>query len=316
MSNSILFVGDSGDTKTTQLFFLAKWYHKRNPTKKIRLIVAGGGEIEPFETSGIIDEGIVDVFDMSFRKTFLADSRRISEGYWPKGKDKEGQPILKESNEFKTDWKEANIGLYLVDSLSGISSCFLDHLSNQKDGAGFKESWKFEEEEVTIIGLQMGHYGIVQREVHKFVSRGLKKLPIDIIGISALIDKGEDRKKNTVYGPKIAGRRLTEEVPSWFGDNFYLTNELDENSKGEMVNKKVAWCKDHIDPDTNIKCLAKIRLLSEIVPKFWKMFPKGFGPLSYRSGIMDILDAREFLVNEYKKENAKENEKATTGIAV
>jgi len=306
MSNSILFVGDSGSTKTTQLHFLAKYYHKHNPTKKIRLIVAGGGEMEPFETSGIIDEGIVEVFDISFSKNFLATTRRISEGFWPikDDIDKDGQLILTEDDKYRTNWKTANVGMYLVDHLSGVASSFLSHLSDQKNGAGFKESWTYEDDGVTIIGLQMGHYGIVQREIQKFVSRGLKRLPVDMLGVAALIDKGEDRKKQTVYGPKIAGSAMTEEVPSWFGDNFYLDSEIVEvvkNNETFNVKKKVAWFRDHNDNDTNVKCLAKIRLLSELVPIFNKEYPKGFVELSYKRGIMDVLETRDRIIKEYRE---------------
>lgn len=307
MSNSILFVGDSGATKTTQLFFLAKYYHSLNPTKKIRLIIAGGGEIEPFETSGMIDEGIVDAIDISFSTTFLATSRRIGEGYWPLEGDR-NECQIKDDDKYKTDFGKENIGMYLLDGLSGLSSNFLSHLSNQENGAGFKESWRYEEDGISIIGLQMGHYGIVQKEVHKFITRGIKRLPVDLIGVSALIDKGEDKKRNTIYGPKIAGSALTEEIPSWFGDNFYLDNEIVEKEvKGEkiQVKKKVAWFKDHLDGDSGIKCLAKIRLLSELVPEFNQSFPRGFCELSYKKGIISLLEERDRIIREFKEREKK-----------
>ena len=47
------------------------------------MIHADGGGYAPFEQSGYISKGYVDVFDIKYRQEMIADTRRLSEGKWP-----------------------------------------------------------------------------------------------------------------------------------------------------------------------------------------------------------------------------------------
>ena len=80
-ARTILMYGDSGDTKTSQCYHLAKWVYER--TGKItRWISADGGGWAPVDKGGLIDLGVVQAFDISKRRLAFADVRRLSQGFW------------------------------------------------------------------------------------------------------------------------------------------------------------------------------------------------------------------------------------------
>src|ERR1700690_4015629 len=84
-SRSVMLYGNSGSTKTSQVYHLAKWVLAQpgNKGKRFRLIYADGGGYAPFMDSGMIERKEVEVFDFSFRTHALADYRKLAEGYWP-----------------------------------------------------------------------------------------------------------------------------------------------------------------------------------------------------------------------------------------
>ena len=87
MPQTSLIYGPSGVGKTSQLFRLVRYLLKKaretHPNAKARLIHADGGGYAPFEQSGYISKGYVDVFDIKYRQEMIADTRRLSEGKWP-----------------------------------------------------------------------------------------------------------------------------------------------------------------------------------------------------------------------------------------
>src|ERR1017187_6644074 len=80
---SLMIYGNSGSTKTSQAYHLAKWINQKTG-KTFRLIGANNSDSAPFEDSGMVEKGIVDYFDISNREVALADMRRLSEGFWPR----------------------------------------------------------------------------------------------------------------------------------------------------------------------------------------------------------------------------------------
>lgn len=300
---TIIIYGDSGSTKTSQAYHLARWINQKTGLKG-RMIGANASDSAPFEDSGMLESGTVDFFDISDRTLALADLRRLSTGYWPRdgAKGPKGNKAYFKSDEncltSPKKWEE--IGFYIIEGITGISSLFLNHIRNQEEGVGFKHSFKYEEDGYIIGGLQEGHYGLVQQEIYKLVVQGFACLPVKYIVMTALIGKGEDKRKaETVYGPKSAGQASTFEIPAWFMDCFHLDTVIEETEKGN-VERRVAWFERHNDKDTGIPYLAKPRILPELYPELRKVFPNGYVPLGFKRGLDKFYEEMEKIVSQSK----------------
>lgn len=325
-ARTTMIYGDSGATKTTQAYFLAKYIHETTGLRG-RFIGSNASDSAPFEDSGMIEKGIVDFFDIAAhaptgyiregKETYpgsLAALRWLSQGFWPRDtKDKEGK-VTKHGHFSKSEkciTKDATwdkLGFIIIEGMAGISSLFLDYIRSQQEGVGFKHSFSYVEDGETIGGLQEGHYSIVQAEIYKMVVLGFACLPVKHIIWTSLVSKGENKRiGETVYGPKSAGQATTFEIPSWFMDCFHLDTvklKKDKDSE-EMVEKKVAWFIRHPDQNTNIDYLAKIRMMPESYPKLLEKFPNGFVQLGYKNGLDRIYREIAGIVENDKKEQAE-----------
>jgi hypothetical protein len=304
---TIMIYGNSGDSKTTQAYFLAKYIHEKTGLTG-RLIGTNASDSAPFEDSGMIDKGVVDFFDISNRVKALADMRRLSEGYWPR--DIQSKPTGNKEY-FATDdkcltsqdqWKK--LGFYIIEGAAGIANLLLNHIRQQEEGVGFKHSFKYEEDGYIIGGLQEGHYGLVQQEMYKLIVQGFACLPVKYIIMTSLIAKGVDKRvSETVYGPKSAGQATTFEIPSWFMDCFHLDSVIEDDAKnpGQKVSRKVAWFEKHLDTETQIPYLCKVRMLPEIYTKLYEAFPNGYVPLGFKSGLDKMYRAIDIIVEKNKE---------------
>lgn len=316
---NIMLYADSGDTKSTQCFNLAKWIHQ-NTGLKGRFIGANASDLASFEDSGMIDKGIIDYFDIASIEHPLAALRWLSQGYWPRNlRNKQTQEIVKyfaKDSKCKQDGSFANVGFYIIEGMTGISTLLLNHIRGQDEGVGFKHSFKYEEEGEIIGGLQEGHYGLVQQELYKMVVQGFACLPVKYVIWTALIGKGVDKRVNeTIYGPKSAGQATTFEIPSWFDDCLHLDRIKEQRAGTEgkgagdnnenLVEKVVAWYMKHNDADTDIPYLAKVRILSELYPKLVEKFPKGYVTLGFKTGLEKLYQVREDLVKGYQEGQAQ-----------
>src|SRR5574337_277923 len=165
-ARSTLIYAKSGDTKTSQLYHVARYIHKKTG-KKLRLITGDGGDYVAFtDPSGdpffkgksLVEAGAVEVFDIKARKLALADMRRLSEGYWPRKiacKCCKGGLHLRSDEQCMTtpdEWK--GIAGYLIEGLTSICTMWLNHMRKQQEGPGFKHSFRYEEDGYSIGGLQ------------------------------------------------------------------------------------------------------------------------------------------------------------------
>lgn len=302
-SRSVMIYGVSGSTKTSQAYHLAKWVlgQEENKGKHFRIIHSDGGGYAPFEDSGMITRGEVKLFDFSYREHALSDYRKLSLGYWPKKIAGTGEEYFKKDDKCLTkDWSK--VAGYIIDGMSSSAQTLITHCSNQTEGVGFKESWKYEEEEETIIGLQQGHYGLIQKEMYQAHMKGFNRLPVPWLIYTSLLGKGEDKqRKETVYGPQVAGNASTPQVPSWFMDVLHLDTTTYETSNG-VKEGVVAWFTKHPDTETGTPYLAKARVMPEVYPELIKRFPNGFVPLGFKKGIEVYFEVIEKLRTEHNKE--------------
>lgn len=300
-SRSMIIYGESGDTKTSQLYHLAKYIIKKTG-KKLRLISADGGGYSPFEDpspdpffkgKSLIESGWVEAFDISYRQYALADMRRLAEGYWPRKYKGDLQGYFKNEERCLTTPEEwEGLAGYLIEGITSISKLLLNHIADQDGAVGFKKSFEYDEEGYKISGLQEGHYGIVQKEIYKIQVHGFGRLPIDWCIWTALVAKGTDKRTGTkVFGPKSAGDATTFEIPSWFMDCMHLSQETITSAEGKGVVKKVAWFRQHNDIELDIPYLCKARISPELYPKLLELYPNGYVTLGYKQGLNKYLEA-------------------------
>lgn len=299
---------DSGDGKSTQLYFMALWLWN-NFKLKSRLI-SYDGKYQQFEANrgdgSLIERGIVEVFDAlrSDSGEALADTRKLSDGYWPR-KTKGGGQYFKSDANCKVDWEKEGIGAYFIDDISSLSDLWLAHVADQQ--AGFKSAWSYEEGGYTISGSQDGHYGIVQKELTKCwkgtgKSQGFHNLPVRYVITTAKVEKGVENyrrkrvKRNdpnapaeanitTLYGPKAAGQALTPFMPGWFADCFHLGRVMVKQGEGEAKEIRAAYYDTHLHEQTDVPFICRVDILPENVEKLREKFKHGFIPLGLNRGI-------------------------------
>lgn len=297
-ARTTILYGESGDLKTTSLYYAAKYLlTKVYPGTTARLISADGGGYVPFQDDPeMIDAGLVDAVDISNSTYALADLHRLGEGYWYRGDPRFAVESISRFR-YRTPKAEfKKISLYIIEGISSISSLWLGHISRQPStvsndgsmGFGFKHSYSIEQDGYYIGGLGEGHFGIVQGELHKLVVQEFGTLPVKHILWSALVGSGTSklRQSETVYGPKAAGNALTPEIPSWVQDCLHLQQVIATDKEGDAIEKKVAWFRKHLDPNTDVPYLAKPRVIGEDYPKLLAKFPKGYINLGHGEGIV------------------------------
>ena len=314
-----ILYGQSGASKTTQLYYFARWYWNHYK-KVIRLVTCNGGGWLPFEDSGMIEEGIVQTLDLNMllqgSDSKMAAIRRLAAGYWPisspngKGNMQDGEYYFLPVPECMTLAKE-DIGCYLFEDMASLARLILAHLSEKSEGTGFKHSFKIVEEEMSIGGLQEGHYGLVQKEIHKLVTQGFSTLPIDYFLMTSLIGEGVDKRdKAKMFGPQMIGSAATAEIPSWFGDCWLLREMpvLVEGPDGQQVaeTRRVMNIRDWLPDEDGIPYKTNLRLMPELVPQVLAKYPEGYVTLSPEKGIGPFLNYLERIKREFRSRNTPE----------
>lgn len=279
MPQTILLYGPSGVGKTSQLFRLCRFFLKKerikNPNAKMRLIHADGGGYAPFEQSGWIEKGICDVFDIKYRENMLADTHRLSEGKWPIV-DKNGEKIFT-ANDYEEDWSDYPV--LAIEGFTSIGQSLIAHIADQESGVGFKSSYRVKEEEYSFGGLDKGHYGIIQKEISKYVNRGFNRIPCKYIIWTALRARAQDETtKETLIGPEVVGSALTHKISSFLGATFYFESAIKKTDNGELYYVK-AHFERGVDKQLDMPFTAKCRIMVDAYPILKEHFPGGYVPM-------------------------------------
>ena len=297
MAESMIWYGESGSTKTSQLANFAKWLYEKTG-KRTRLITGDGGGFKPIEDAGLIEFGIVEVMDLTATGMPLATLRRLSKGQWYYNvKDASGKINRQMCNTPEKHWEK--IGAYAVEGLGSISDVILNHIANQPEKVMY-ENVRWEEDGETFGSNNEGHYGLVQKEMYATVM-AMKSLPLEYTIWTSLVGRGEDKKtKETVYGPQVAGNKKTPVAPQWFGSCLHFHKFMVENKDSETgivtyENSPVAFFVDHPDEQTGIRYLAKPRCAPSEYPKLKGMFPGGYISMTPEIGIEQYFNALEKL---------------------
>lgn len=297
-AHTLLGYGDSGSLKSWAGIQLAI-YTLEKFGKTTRVIYADQGGFKDLDEAR--EAGIVDVFNLHQAKSANAAMMKVARGEWP---DKNGvfQP-----------WElngGGDIGLYIFDSMSGISEAMMQELLDNRQQLSEDVVAAYTYYDEKFSAPSRAHYGAVQRNIRKVLAT-IPNLPVERIYITALTGKGEEAlSKQIVYGPLTMGKALTNSLPSLIGDLFHM-ERIQVSSAPTPKWENRAWFKPHPDPSTGIDYPAKVRLSSGIA-ELDAIYPKGYilqGQSQQGKSIVDYVRWRDDIgnrkIDEYKELLAK-----------
>lgn len=313
MPKTGMIYGESGTAKTTQLYYLAKWLREKwtreKKKKTIRLFTTDGGGYAPFVDSGMVDDGFVDVLDISSSKLIAVESKAVGDGRWPDENGYQGPDTQWYEPDLKTI--ESDIGAYFIEGFDSLANRWKSHMSVKQESSGFKASWVYEEEHeqldnFRLSGMQEGHYGIVHTQLDIWWNTQVRMLPVEYIFVTSLVEKSKEKKgrgsmgQRACYGPSSVGQAQVRQIPQWFGDCWHLEDrQFAIKDSDKLADRKVAWYRNHVDNETDCEYLAKVRLMPEKIDELDKMFSnKGYimlgkGNLETSKGIEQFYQWRD-----------------------
>jgi hypothetical protein len=314
-AKTILLYSDSGNSKTSQCVHIAK-YIKAKYGKITRLISSDGGGWAPVEDEGLIiskdnpaidmvlekgvwvnkgGNGCVEAFNMTNRKRYLADWRKLSVGMWPHVVEQDGRKVRIISQ--CTPQETQRVGCYFIEGLTSIGSGFISHISKQDNTSDvtkvlFKAA-SYEEDGEFFGSTDKGHVGMTQNELHN-LTQAFGALQVEMVVWTALVGQANEAiTKKPIYGPKLSGNAKTPEAPSWFSDCFHLhaINEKEMIDNITVENKRIlAFYQRHEDEETGNVYLCKSSVGPSLYLRLKKRYPGGFVELGFDNGIVDYLE--------------------------
>lgn len=252
-----LTYGRSGSGKTSWNLRIAKWLWETKGLKTRWLI--GDGGVETVESSGMVDAGIIEVFQYNIHVDPFLTCQQICEGYWP------ADPLDPRSKMLPPnfDHLKDEIGLTVFEGLTVMA----DVMMSDKEGGLSDRAAKGEKigQDSPFILLDGGkkfggnppsHFGFVQRRIEDNIERS-RALP-NWVGWTAHERKAEDGETNDkLFGPDVCGKALTAKIGGKFGNTIHLhpASKL-VKKKDPVTNKMVdseeveyrAYTKSHYDP--------------------------------------------------------------------
>jgi hypothetical protein len=231
---TILLVGQTGSGKTTQLGMLAEEVFLQSGGQKIlRYYGADPGghrSIKPYVNLGLVKP-------VNLMKTNPWAYEWACDGKMPDPTDPDG---------CKKKWvvdeeEDARTGAYAFESLTSFGAGLMGNMSARAaigDNVGGEKiivahgnsAVQGGADGISAGGNNRSHYGLAQGRIRDMVYR-THRLP-GIIAWTALDSTGEDKEGGQmIVGPKVAGKALIEEVPSWFTYTLHMVVEVPDGEK-------------------------------------------------------------------------------------
>lgn len=261
LSSSVIY-GASGEGKTGQVGSFAKMVRARTG-KRTRLFTAEPGGLETI--GHLIEDGLIEVWDLSPRPNFFEALEYAARGYWPRDVSDVSSELVAPSAE---TW--AAIGGHAYEGLTAMGDCGLEELrrlgaSNGITGAE-KPPQQFTSGKLRIAGANQTYYGIVQGRIKKAVDDS-QRVPVHLLWTARELKATDSDTRQVVFGPQLVGSAKTPDVPAWFGNCIHLTSKLEVVKPGLPVRVvRRAYFKNHFveEIDKNIPFLAKLRIPPEV----------------------------------------------------
>lgn len=162
------------------------------------------------------------------------------------------------------------VGLFGYEGLSAWSSWVMDDMAARagRDELGGERGAidKIVSGELVLGSNNRAHYGFAQNRAQAWVINSTK-IPGAVMPPiwTALELRASDEGGLPIYGPKIAGKARTDEVPSWFGN--CLNAETTKDDRGQEIHR--LWLVTHrYQHEGNIPHLAKHRSDPQLMPQY------------------------------------------------
>ena len=267
-----LAYGASGSGKTKALLDAAEAIHVATG-KKTRWFVGDGGRAT-IDASGLVEDGIVEVWEYNNRPYPLTVLQQMTEGYWPE--DTEDPKSLLKAPDIKV---YESVGAWIFEGLYVVSEFVMGSAPGALAERASRGEKIGQDSPVNVTdpsglkfgGNPMAHYQFAQRRIVDAIQRS-KALP----GYKAWTThettaEDKDNGNEKVIGPAGPGRAMTPKLGLWFGNFWHFTTATKAVKKRDPVTGKEAtsyenerrmYTKDHGDPDGTvyIKYLANSRV--------------------------------------------------------
>ena len=277
-----LSYGASGAGKTKWAMDIADYIHAMTG-KKSRWYIGDGG-LATIEASGLIDDGIVEVFNYNERDWPLSIIQQITEGYWPEHLDDPESPLIAPGKKEFAEvgmWTFEGIyvmGEYIMGSMRGGLADRASRGEKLGQDAPFTITEGSGSEKMSFGGNSMAHFGFGQRRIIDAIQRS-KALPGFVQWTSheqAAEDKDNGGEK--IIGPAAVGNKLTPKLALWFSNTIHHTTATKKSKVTDPTTQKQsdvytverrAYTRDHGDPDGTVftKSIANSRVATYVDDK-------------------------------------------------
>lgn len=287
MARTGIIYGPTGSFKSTACKHFSHYIYETTgkPTLLLSMDGGGWGPMEPEIQASLIRPYRITA------QVPLPVLRKISQGYWPT--DPEEADVTK-TNFTRMDW--SHCGGIIVEGLTSISQGIMRTLADNNLKTGEEATSPFAQRIIvdgqitseSFAGNSRGHYGFVQNAIYSMVMN-FAGLPCRYVLFTALESRTEEDDRSTVYGPQIAGKKATNNAPSWVGDCIHnqdysvaRTVQMKDPTTGKMVDSVThethvrSYFMKHPDPSTGIMFPAKPRVTPEQLPALMKAYPGGY----------------------------------------
>lgn len=271
----MLVYGKTGTGKTTWWGELAA--HIFRTTGQTTRLYAGDNTAT-VENSGLIDDGIVEVFPFMNRNFPLTVTKKITQGEWPKDlatPAKDASDLVP----FAKSPGGEKVGLVVFEGISVMA----EYIMGSQEGGLADRAAKGEDlgpaAAIRIIEGQerfgsngMGHYGLAQRRIIDMLrtSQALTHSAMVVWTAHERAAEDKDDGNEKIIGPDAAGKAITAKVGLWFDHVVHLTTATrkvrgKDPATGKDVDSYVierrAYNRDHADPDGTVfvRYLANVR---------------------------------------------------------
>ena len=260
-----LVYSKSGHGKSRWIIEMAKRVYKE--TGLITRVYLGDGGGETYYNSGLIEAGVLELFQFNVLPNPFETCRACAEGYWP---DEKGQLVA------TPDAVKAQIGQWAFEGLSVMG----DYMMGDTEGGLAARAAKGEkigqdspinitDGKAKVGGNPPTHYNVVQRALEGIIERS-RALPgmVTWTAHERLVEG--DKEFGNIIGPDCVGKAMMGKIGGKFGNTIHLDIAHKKEKKADpvtgkqidvQVNEHRAYTSEHYDPDgiTLVKYFANNR---------------------------------------------------------
>lgn len=247
-----LVYGKSASGKTTWWVKLAA--HLYETTGKKTRCYSGDGGSDTVVNSGLVDAGIVELFQYTIRPNPFETTLFSCRGKWPKDPQDPSSPWT------DLPFGRHDYGLFVFEGLSAMAQHLLGALAelHAKSNGKFAQDtpFKFVDGTTAVAGNPMSDFGIVQGKIKLYIEESRRLGNVYWTAHQTTADDKETNEK--IIGPDAGGKALTAKIGAHFGNTIHLDEAQKRGKERDKVTGKEidlvdtelrAYTRIHYDPD-------------------------------------------------------------------